>query len=331
MKIKEVIGIDISKLRNEGCIHTNQMTLNFENNTKGFNILIKWVNKHSKYKPEEILYCFEHTGVYSFELAYFLTNKQYPFVLVPGLEIKRSLGIQRVKNDKVDAARISLYAYRRKEEIVPSKMPSKDLIKIKYFLSAREQLVKHRSGYKIILKEQTKVLEKQEGKLFTSIYKQLIHEFNEKIAQIEAELSIIISKNHQIKKMFDLITSIKGVGAQTALFIIVLTNGFESFKNARKFASYAGIAPFQYESGSSIKGKTKVSHLANKKIKALLSSCAISAINHNAEIKDYYNRKIKEGKHKMCVINAVRNKILARIFAVVQRQTPYVDTHRFAC
>ncbi len=112
--------------------------------------------------------------------------------------------------------------------------------------------------------------------------------------------------------------------------MIVLSNGFLSFKNSRKFATYAGIAPFPYESGTSIKGKTKVSHLANKKIKTLLSSCATSAIRCNPEMKAYYNRKLEEGKHKMSIINAVRNKILSRIFAVVNRGTPYINTYKFA-
>ena len=150
------------------------------------------------------------------------------------------------------------------------------------------------------------------------------------IGKIDVELNIIISENSGIKKMYDLITSIKGVGPQTALYMIVLSNGFLSFKNFRKFASYAGIAPFQYQSGTSIKGKTKVSHLANKKIKTLLSSCATSAIKWNPEMKAYYNRKLEEGKNEMSIINAVRNKILSRMFAVVNRGTPYINTFKFA-
>ena len=135
MKIKEVISIDISKLTNEANIHTCQLDLNFENNKKGFKKLITWVQKNTKYKSEEIMYSFEHTGMYSFQLALFLTEKQYQFIIIPGLEIKRSLGIQRGKNDKVDAKRIALYAYRRKDEIKPYIMPSKELTKIRQLLS----------------------------------------------------------------------------------------------------------------------------------------------------------------------------------------------------
>ncbi len=118
--------------------------------------------------------------------------------------------------------------------------------------------------------------------------------------------------------------------AQMATTIIITTNNFKKFDNWRKFASYSGIAPFSYQSGTSIKGRTKVSHLANKKVKALIHLCAISAIQHNPEMKKYYLKRIKTGKSKMSTINIIRNKLIARVFAVIKRQTPYVDTMKFA-
>ena len=330
MKIKEVTGIDISKLSNEAILHTNQQALTFENNRQGFRKLVGWVQKNASCKPEEIMYCFEHTGMYSSQLALFLTEKQHQFCIIPGLEIKRSLGLQRGKNDKVDAKRIALYGYRRRDEIKPYVMPSKELIKIRQLLSLRNRLVKNRAGYMVTLKEQTRILVKKENKVLFTVYEKMIRELSKQIGKVEEEINTIVSENSELKKIFDLITSVHNVGPQTALYMIVLSNGFLLFKNSRKFASYAGIAPFQYESGTSIKGKTKVSHLANKKIKALLSSCATSAIRHNPEIRAYYNKKLKEGKHEMSVKNAVRNKILSRIFAVVNRGTPYIDMYKFA-
>jgi transposase len=112
--------------------------------------------------------------------------------------------------------------------------------------------------------------------------------------------------------------------------MIVYTDCFTKFNDWRKFASYCGIAPFPYQSGSSVKGRTKVSHLANKKIKALINMCAISAIQHNPEMKQYYQRRLEIGKNKMSTINIIRNKLISRVFAVIKRQTPYVDTMKFA-
>lgn len=112
----------------------------------------------------------------------------------------------------------------------------------------------------------------------------------------------------------------------TALYMIAFTDGFTLFSNWRKFASYAGTAPFPYQSGISIHWRTKVNHLANKKFKGLLNMCATTSIICNPEIKAYYQKKRLEGKNGMSVMNAIRNKVLARIFAVINRRTPYVNS-----
>ncbi len=149
------------------------------------------------------------------------------------------------------------------------------------------------------------------------------------IDKIEINLDEIIKVNYKLKKQFDLITTIKGVGPQTALFIIAFTDGFNRFDSWRKFASYCGIAPFPYTSRTSKRGKTKVSNLANKKLKSLLDMCAKSAIQSNQEMKIFYERRITLGKSKMSTLNIIRNKLLSRIFAVINRQTPYVNTLAF--
>ena len=147
---------------------------------------------------------------------------------------------------------------------------------------------------------------------------------------IEKEMMEIIKSDELLNKQFRLIISIKGVGRQTALFMIAYTHAFTKFENWRKFASYCGVAPFPNLSGTSIRGKTKVSNLANKRIKSLLDLCSKSAIQRNAEMKTYYNKRIDEGKNKMSTINIIRNKLLSRIFAVVNRSTPYVDMMKYA-
>jgi len=104
----------------------------------------------------------------------------------------------------------------------------------------------------------------------------MLAHFNEEIKKVEKELYRLIKEDEKLAQQFKLINSIKGVGPQTALVMIVLTNGFTSFEQWRKFASYAGTAPFSNESGT-FKGKTKISHLANKRIKTLLSCCATAS------------------------------------------------------
>lgn len=147
---------------------------------------------------------------------------------------------------------------------------------------------------------------------------------------IEKEIETIINKGETLKSQYDLIITIKGLEKQSAPYMIVFTEGFKKFDSWRKFASYCSIAPFPNTYGSSIRGRTKVSHLANKKLKSLLDLCAKSSFQYNEEMKLYYQKRINLGKNKMSTINIIRIKILARIFAVMNRKSPYVDLMKYA-
>jgi len=330
MKFKEFIGIDISKLSFDVRIHSKQQGSEFKNNDSGFKEMMKWVNKNVCCKKVEILFALEHTGIYSLPICIFLSENQNHFVLLPGLEIKRSLGIQRGKNDKVDSGRIAEYAYQKRDKITPTPLPYKNILKIRRLLSIRDRLVKHRKGFLKDRGKNKRFLKQSDNKTLFEVVEKSIFDINKQINKVEKELDNIVKSDELINKQFHLIISIKGVGKQTALFIIAYTNCFTRFDNWRKFASYAGTAPFPYSSGTSIKGKNKVSNLANKKIKVLLNMCARSAIEFNPEMKSYFQKRKAEGKNGMSTINIIRNKLLARIFAVIQRGTPYVDIYKFA-
>lgn len=330
MDFLETIGIDISKPFIDVHIHKSNKHRRFENTQVGFIAMDQWVETNTPCVKGSRLFAFEHTGLYSIPLSVFLAEKEECFIVIPGLELKRSMGLVRGKNDKIDAKTIALFAYRRRDELSPYELPSKKLLDLRHFLRLREKLVKQRSGYKATLKEMKTMLGEQAPEIHIAVHIELIDVLSEKISQIEKKMRSIVRDDENLKSQFLLITSIKGVGEQTALFMIVFTNAFTLFENARKFASYSGIAPFPHQSGISIRGKTKTSNLANKKFKTLLTNCASSAKIHNQEIKTYYERKVNEGKHKMSVVNAIRNKLLGRIFAVIKRGTPYADTMGFA-
>jgi len=328
--INETIGIDVSKLTFDARVHTSQSIQEFDNTPSGYKKLVKWVLDNTKLRKEELLFAFEHTGLYSFPLSVYLSENDFNYIMIPGLELKRSMGITRGKDDKIDARRIAEYAYEKKEKVKAYHLPSNEIIEIKRLLTLRQRLVKQRAGFEGALKEYKHFLKRKDNELLFGVHERMIKELSGQIEKLDKELSQIIKKDDQLKKMYELIISIKGVGPQTALFAIALTNGFTLFKEWRKFASYSGIAPFPYRSGISINGRTKISHLANKKMKALLSNCAASSINYNPEMKQYYQRRIAEGKSEMSTLNIIRNKIVARIFAVVERGTPYVNTMKYA-
>ena len=109
----------------------------------------------------------------------------------------------------------------------------------------------------------------------------------------------------------------------TASYILVTTNEFININNPKKYACYRGVVPFEHSSGSSVRGKTRVSQMANKNIKTLLHLAALSTINMQGDLHEYYNRKVAEGKNKMSVLNAIRNKLILRVFACVNQNREY--------
>ena len=330
MQILDTVGIDMSKLNFDVRIYSTQNYAQFENSKKGFKKMISWAYKNSSFAQENIFFVLEHTGLYSHQISVYLTDNKVYFALVPGLEIKRSLGLSRGKDDKVDATNIAKYAYRLRDEIKPYKMPSEQIQSLKRLLSLRDRLVKQRAGFKSSLREQSQILIKKENHILFKSQEKMINYLTKQIEILEKELMEIIESDETLNNQFKLIISIIGVGMQTALFMIAYTHAFTKFDNWRKFASYCGTAPFPNQSGTSIRGKTKVSNLANKRIKSLLDLCAKCAIQRNQEMKTYYDKRIDEGKNKMSTINIIRNKLLSRIFAVVNRSTPYVDMMKYA-
>lgn len=329
MNFKEFIGIDVSKEHIDVFIYSSKSHARFGNKETSFKKMTKWIINNQSCAKAGILFAFEHTGLYSLPLSLYLNENQFKFTIIPGLELKRSRGISRGKADNIDARAIAEYAYEKKERIKLYEMPGEILLKLKRLLSYREQLVKERSAFKGRLKEYKEFLDEEENGVLFDSHVKMLATLDEQIKSVEVELNRLLREDEELLKQYELLNSIKGIGPQTALMMIILTNGFTQFDTWRKFASYSGTAPFPNESGI-FKGRARTSHLANKRIKALLSCCASSAKKHNSEMKMYYQRRIAEGKNEMSTLNIIRNKLISRAFAVVQRGTPYIDTLGFA-
>lgn len=328
------IGVDVSKFKLDACFLQADAKQGchqvFDNTLKGIRMMIKWVHELAAVSKENYLFCLEHTGIYAMPLCYYLGEQDYRFAMVPALEILKSIGVKRGKTDKADAAAIAKYAQTRCDDIGLYSLPEKQLVKLKFLLTHRNLLVKTRKTFHVALTEPSSFVEKDLIVDITRQSKQLIVNLDRKIKQIEKQITEVIEGNEQMKKTYDLLVSVPGIGPHIAAYLLVYTRCFTVFENSRKFACYAGIAPFEHQSGISIKGRSRVSHLANKRMKSLLNLAALTAKKSDAQIKHYYERKIKEGKNPMLVLNNIRNKIVARIFATIKRQTPYVFTMQFA-
>jgi len=157
MKISETAGIDVSKKVIDVYLYKKAVHCQFENDVKGFKQMGRWF-KNNSVAVEELLVALEHTGLYSYNLSNYLSREGFIYVILPALEIKRSTGIARGKADKVDAKRIALYAYEKRERIVPSQRSPENIIKLKRLLSLRERIVRQKAGYKASVKEQSGIL-----------------------------------------------------------------------------------------------------------------------------------------------------------------------------
>lgn len=318
MKQKQIAGIDVSKLSLDVCLRPSGRTFKISNDLTGFKEL-----KAILGSDMESIIVMEHTGHYSFRLEQFLQQQSIAYCKIPALEIKRSAGMVRGKADKIDSVYIAEYGWLRKEQLTPTVAIAENLFRLDQLLSLRAKLVKDCGGYKTRVKEMIASGVCQKGDVLFSSQAVVLKTIHAEIKKIETIIEKLIADDPELKTNFELIRSIKGVGKIVAAKLLTITGNFKKFRNARKFNCYAGLAPFKHESGTSIKARTRVSHLANKEIKTLLSLAAFSAIRCNPELKNYYQSRVAEGKRKMCCINIVRAKLVSRVFAIVKRQTPY--------
>jgi transposase len=324
MKLQHIIGADLSKESIDFFSHQLQSHLKIENSVNGFQRMLKWLTDQ-KICCSNVMIVMEHTGLYSYHMEAFLHEHQLCFTKVSALAIKRSLGLVRGKNDKIDAQRIARYGFEKKDVLVAANKPNKVIERLQMLHSTRERLVKHRASLICAIKEYGKILKQSD--LIIKSQLSLVKGFTEQIKKIEARISELITQEQPVNQNFQLLQTIKGVGEVVATATIIKTKNFTRFSNARKFACYCGTAPFEHSSGKSIRRKTRVSHLADKQMKALLDQSAKSAIQHDKELKDFYHRRIAIGKSKKSTINIVRNKILYRMFAVIKRQTPFIENY----
>jgi len=322
MKQLVIVGVDVSKSTLDIFVKPLGQAVKINNDVPGFK---KWLKElRPLCSPDvSILIIMEHTGQYSFRFESFLRSKSINYCKIGALQIKRSLGMIRGKNDKIDAQRIADYGWLRRDILVADKPVTQEIKKLQELLSLRQKLVRVRSGYICRLKEMMASGTCKASDDLAKIQQHLIVVLTSKIQMIEKQIRSLIASHSALQKTCELLVSIKGIGLIIAAYMIGCTDNFRRFANARKFNCYAGLAPFKHESGSSLKSRDRISHFANKDAKVLLNLGASCAIQFDQELKAYYQKRVAEGKRKMSCLNIIRAKLVARMFAVVKRQTPY--------
>lgn len=323
-----VIGIDFSKRTMDASyiiIGTmqNYNHRQFSNTEEGCHKLIAWVSEQG-YDTSEWLICGEYTGIYSMTAAMVFNDNDLDIWLENPNQIKLSSGMSREKNDKIDSYQIALYAARFMDRVKLYKPQSKVLLQVRELVRFRDRLTKVKTQLSVAAGELKSVRKDwKETEYICESSKSIVDKINTQISDTEKEIMQLLGTDPELKQMYKLINSVVGVGMQTAIYLLIHTGGFKAFENPRQLACYCGIVPFAKRSGTSLKGRPHVSHMANKKLKTLLHMCALNAVRYDPQLKQYYQRKVEEGKHKMNVLNNVRNKLIHRIYAVITTGQEY--------
>lgn len=321
---KTFIGIDVSKETLDFAVSGTPNHVRTANSPEGFKELQKWL-KSLKIELAQCWFVCEYTGGYEYRLVQFCVSKNITFTRVPGLEIKKSMGIQRGKNDKVDSKRIAEYGYEKREKIKPDAPASALILRLRLLLTQRDGFIKDRVANENKRNEWCAMMDFKANDSVIRRYDKIIEFLQEMIDRTEDELHKVIESDAQVKLNFELLTSIPGIGPVNAWITLAYTENFTRFASARQYGSYCGVVPFDYTSGKSIKLKSRVNHLANKEIKAKLDQAARASICHDPEMKAFYNRRKELGKHHNSIKNEVKFKLILRMFAVVKKQEKFVD------
>lgn len=320
-----IYGVDVSK-RTVDIVYTNKQLVihqKFDNDVSGMDKLLKWLEENNT-SMDNTLFCMEATGLYCLTLTNFLYSKSIDVWIEHASTIKRATALARGKNDKVDAQRIASYASKNIDRIRLWKPMNTTLEKIKNLATLRERLVDTIKRLTVPIREFEERGDHATAKLLTKSIKKTLAALDKDLSEIEIQIKELIDQDENLKQLYKIITSVVGIGFVTAINLMIHTHAFSIMNDARKLACYCGVAPFEYSSGTSIKGKTKVHHMANKKLKCNLHMASLTAIKLDEGIKTYYNRKVAEGKNKLSVLNAVKNKLLTRVVTCVNNQRMYV-------
>ncbi len=322
--------MDVSKTTVDVSVFSEGKNLShtqIENSEKEFYALYSMLKSSLRCTPRNSIICAENMGIYNTFLCKTSLKRKFSLYLESPLQIKKSLGIQRGKNDEIDSKRIAEYAAKNLDKMRRWYPPREILLELKQLSRIRARLVRARSLLRATRKAELYYLRSYETYDLQSLIVATKNSIQSDILAIEEKMLMIILSDERLSRLTELTTSVPRIDLTIAREIIIATNEFENRWTAKRFACYCGIAPFEYSSDTSVKGRTKVSHFANKNIKALLHLSAIGLLRGKSNfLLEYYHRKVNEGKNKMSVLNAIRNKLIHRIFSCVTNDKLFVET-----
>ena len=312
------VGIDISKLSFDVALKNEKEKYShykFSNDLKGFKALLKLI------KSSQSICVMEASGPYYLNLATYLNKQEIGVCVINPLIIRRfcQMRMMRAKTDKKDAQMIAEYG---KTETPSPWNPEADyVLELKQMQAFVEQLNKNRTGF--IRQKEAFSFNSAPSSLVIKGLCKMIKSIEKEIQLIEEKMEILIKIEHQ--NLFNQLQSIPGIGRKTALALIVLSGGFTKFENAKQLCSYVGLSPRIFESGTSVKGRSKICKMGMSRIRAMLYVCSWTAKKYNKACIELYDRLVEKGKPKKVALIAVVNKLLKQAFALATKNEFYLE------
>ncbi len=330
------VGVDVSKEWLDVAVWTSAtreelLTQRIDNTIAGVRGLYEQLSQvlgPVGWTLERSVLLLEHTGLYQEVLTHEWLALGGALSIIPAQRLGEKLGhdVQREKTDLHDARRLAEYGTRFADQLELWRAPREALRTLRYLQTLRERLLKVRMQLEAPLAEMAALeLPGQGPALVHALQQPLLEKLEQTIQHTQAHLDQLIEQDEELRQLFKLITSVPGIGPVTAREILITTGGFTRFApdQAKAYSRFTGVAPRRHESGKSVRKKHRSPKRSGQGLKTLLTMCARSASYHDPEIARYYERKCHEGKHHNVIINAIRNKLILRVFAVVRNQLMY--------
>jgi transposase len=326
--VKQVVGIDVAQkelVATLSCMF-DDFSIEllghkvFKNNQKGILALIEWTKKLID-SEIAVRYVMEATGVYHQKFAYFLDENKYNVSIVLPNKISNYMRTLELKTitDKSCSQAIAQFGLERKlDNWVKPNMVYKELQQL---TRERDQIVQERSTVKNQIHAENVEAEPNKKSLERMTIR--IKFLNSQEKEIKDDIETILKENPNLQKVIAKITSIPGVGTLTAVIVLAETNGFELIRNKSQLASYAGLDVKEKQSGTSVKGKPRISKKGNRNLRKSMHLPALSAVKWDDNFKSIYARLVSKHGIKMKALVAIQRKILELIYILFKNETMY--------
>lgn len=326
--LKQAVAIDVSQKELVVCLGrlTEQLVCDlyarkvFVNNKKGFDALVQWVSQHSQ-ADVPLQYVMEATGVYHEPLAYYLFDHSCSVSIVVPSKISNYVRTLEVKTitDKTSSEAIARFALERRLD--EWQRPSPAYKRLRQLTRERDQLVQQRTAAKNQLHAETSEAEPH----LSSVDRltKLIAFMSKQIKEIQSDITAVLDKEAGVKQVVTRLCTLPGIGVLTAVTILAETNGFELIRNKRQLASYAGLDVREKQSGTSVKGKPRISKKGNRFLRKAMHLPALSAIKSDERFKTIFARMVAKHGVKMKAVVSLQRKLLQMAYILFKNNTVY--------